>query len=310
VLEQGKAAVTDLNTAEEAKAFVAESSAAVTVLAFGAASEAFSATADALRMDGFSFAHSDDAAVAEAFGVTVAAGATMVVAFKKFDAPQVPFAGAEFTTEALTAFLTAESFPSFGEIGPDTYRKYVDRKLPLVYYFVDPSSEAEKAVTEAGKAVAPTYKGQLSFVAIDGVQYAKHGESLGATQTPMIVVHDMEKNKKFVTSKVTEAEQREFFEQWAAGTLQPFKKSAAVPAPQAVKGVQVLVGLNFEEVAFDKTKDVLVEVCGLGYVRFEPCVASYLLYCIAISSCPPAAFLASVLRAVVRPLQELGAQVR
>ena len=182
VLEQGKAAVTDLTTADEAKAFVAESSAAVTVLAFGAKSDAFAATADALRMDGFSFAHSADAAVAEAFGVTVAEGATMVVAFKKFDAPQVPFTGSEFTTEALTAFLTAESFAIFGEIGPDTYRKYVDRKLPLVYYFVDPSSEAEKAVTEAGKAVAPTYKGQLSFVAIDGVQYAKHGESLGATQ--------------------------------------------------------------------------------------------------------------------------------
>jgi protein disulfide-isomerase A1 len=91
---------------------------------------------------------------------------------------QVAYTG-ELTVTALTAFLNDESMPLFGEIGPDTYKKFVDRKLPLVYFFMDPNNKADEAVAEAGKSIAGEFKGKLSLCSIDGVQYAKHGESLG-----------------------------------------------------------------------------------------------------------------------------------
>jgi hypothetical protein len=91
VLEQSKPAVSALTSAETIQAFVSESAAPVTVVAFfnaetsADAKSAFASVADAMRMDGFSFAASEDAAAAQHFNVQGAG----VVIFKKFDAPQV-----------------------------------------------------------------------------------------------------------------------------------------------------------------------------------------------------------------------------
>ena len=220
---------------------------------------------------------------AQAFDVPAEHGAdgVTIVAFKKFDTPQVTFAD-ELDAEKLTAFLHTEAMPLFGEIGPETYKKYVDRKLPLVYFFVDPNDVTEKAAIEAGKAVAAEFKGKLSLCSIDGVQYAKHGESLGVKATPMVVLHDMVKNKKYLTAQVTSADElRSFFSKWEAGTLIAHVKSEEIPE-RGTDAVQTLVGKNFESVAFDKTKDVLVEFYApwVRRVRLPPSCLFYF-----ISSC-------------------------
>ena len=46
---------------------------------------------------------------------------------------------------------------------------------------------------------------------------------------------------------------------WKAGSLSPEYKSEEVPAESHEGNVRVLVGKNFDEVVYDKTKDVLVE---------------------------------------------------
>ncbi len=259
ILEQNKDAVTNINSVQEAEAHNA-GTAQVTVIGFfeGDVSEAYKTLADEQRMNGFSFGSSNDAAVAAHFGVT---SFPAMVAFKKFDAPQVNFQG-EFTVKDMTDFLDAESFPLVGEIGPDNYKKYVDRNYPLVYIFVDPSSEEQKAVVEAARATASAYKGKLSIVSIDGVQYKQHGESMGLKgTTPDIVIHDMAGKAKYLLPEgtaITEASLSAFLQDWADKKLTAHLKSQPIPETQA-ESVYTLVGKEFDRVARDVTKDVMVE---------------------------------------------------
>jgi len=259
ILEQNKPAITDVKTAQEAEAHNADVT-QLTVIGFfeGDTHADYVAVADMLRGDGFSFAATNDKEVATHFGITAFPA---VVLFKKFDAPVVPFEGT-FAKDAIVDFLKSEAFPLVGSIGPDNYKNYVDRGYPLLYILVDPASEEQKAIVEAARKLAPTYKGKLSVVDIDGVQYAKHGESMGLSgTTPDVVLHDMEGKKKFILpagQTLSEENLVAFLAAWSAGTLTPHLKSQPEPASQTGP-VYTLVGSAFERIALDVTKDVLVE---------------------------------------------------
>jgi thiol-disulfide isomerase/thioredoxin len=66
--------------------------------------------------------------------------------------------------------------------------------------------------------------------------------------------------KKFkLTDEINENNVKTLIENWEKGLIEPYMKSEELPAEPFDGNVRVLVGKNFEEVVFDKTKDVFVE---------------------------------------------------
>lgn len=126
----------------------------------------FSTGAVELRGLDYAVASSSNKDLAAAYGVT---SFPAIVALKSFGEPFATYTGSVSDNEAIAAFANKESFPLVGVIGPETYKKYVDRELPLVYLFVDPSNESQReSVIAAAKKVAPLYAGKLSIGEIDG----------------------------------------------------------------------------------------------------------------------------------------------
>ena len=258
ILDQGKPAVQVVADEKELDAIVAGTSNPVVVLGlFDTVPAEFEKLAQVLRLEDYTFTSTVSADLAKKYGVTAPA----VVVIKTFKEPFVVYDGKVTDSDALSKFIVAESFPLVGVIGPDTYKKYVDRELPLVYLFTDPSKVEERdAFINSVRNIAAPFKSTLSFVEIDGVQYVKHGESLGlTTPPPAIVLHDMVKKEKYVkSSDLAEASLKSWFEDWSAKKLSANFKSEPIPASNDGP-VKTVVRNNFDALVMDTSKDVLVE---------------------------------------------------
>merc|ERR1712115_119006 len=186
----------------------------------------------------------------------------------------VAFEG-EVTVDGITEFLNAERFPLIDAIGPENYKDYVDRGLPIVWISLNAEDEEElKTIVDSLMPFAKDAKGKLSFTYVDATKYAQHVQNLGITETPGILIAGDDNKKYLFSGKVSSAEDlKAFFSGYAAGTLEAHLKSEPVPETND-ENVYVLVGSEFEKVVGQE-----------GRVR-------------------------RVLRAVVRTLQAAGARVR
>jgi protein disulfide-isomerase A1 len=200
--------------------------------------------------------------LAKEYGVT----SPGVVMRRNFDDGDVVFSGefgAENFASELTDFIKGQSFPLVGEIGPETYQKYIERGFNFVWIFVDYNDEAQTAmIKDAITPSAAEYRSELSFVKLDGIRWGEHAKSFGLSGgTPGIVIEDREKRANFVfpeDSDITADAFAKFVASYKDGSLKAHVKSD--PEPETNDGpVFVLVGDAFERVAKDTTKDVLVE---------------------------------------------------
>jgi len=218
----------------------------------GADYDEFIAAANAER-NNYEFAVTDSAKLAASVGASVPS----VVLFRNFDEPQVVHTGAITTLDVLK-FVSSESFPLLGDINAETYQKYMERGLPLFYIFVDPSAAVTKTVSDAARAAAAAFKGQLSFVTLDGVKWERFMSGTFSIKTlPAAAIHQKKKiylhSGDIDTASLT-AQAKAFLD----GSLAPLFKSQEIPASND-EPVKVLVGKNFEKIVFDETKDVFVE---------------------------------------------------
>merc|ERR1711997_662321 len=175
--------------------------------------------------------------------------------FRDFDedSPMVGYDG-EMTVEGMMSFVNAERFPLIDAIGPENYKDYVDRGLPLVWISLEEANKDE--IVAQLMPHAKEAKGKLSFTWVDAEKYAQHVQNLGITDTPGILISD-EPKKYLFEGELTDDKLKAFFEGYAAGTLESHLKSEAVPEPND-EPVFVLVGSEFEKVV-GKDKDVFVE---------------------------------------------------
>jgi len=189
-----------------------------------------------------------------------------VVLFKAFDEGRNDYDGAT-DTEELTKFINANSLPLVIEFNHDTAQKIFSGEVKNhLLLFVSTKSDdfpAQKAM--AGK-IAADYKGKVLFVTVDADEedHKRILEFFGMKEDEVPgmrlirLEEDMAKYKP-ESAELEEANVRKFVSDFLDGKLKQHLLSEEIPEDWDKEPVKILVGKNFEEVALNKEKNVLVE---------------------------------------------------
>jgi len=262
VKKTGPAAKT-LTTVDDAKTF-SESQDVVVVGFFkdlttdGAV--AFKEVASA--MDEFPFGETSSEEVFKEFGVEK----DTVVLFKKFDEGRVNL-DEDLTGTNIDAFIKGNALPLVVEFNHETAQKIFggDIKSHLLI-FLDKTTDFFAKAAEVARTVAKEFKGKVLFVTID-TNDEDHGrilEFFGMTKDEvpsMRLIHlaeDMAKYKP-ASTEVSEENVRGFVQDYLDGKLKVHLLSQDLPEDWDATPVKTLVASNFDDVVFNKDKDVLVE---------------------------------------------------
>ncbi|XP_063714034.1 protein disulfide-isomerase-like [Symsagittifera roscoffensis] len=251
----------DLTSVEEAEKFIDAEK--IAVIGFFEKSDSDAAKAfisAAQAKDDVKFAISTVVAVREKYEVA----ADKVVVFRKFDEPQVVFEG-EMTAEELKSFVAKAQLPYIIEFSDETAPQIFGGDIKTHALFFCNVKEATEMLEEFKKA-AKGLKGKAVFVYLDIAKDSNarvmeffNLKAEDGTQLRVIKMGgDMKKFKADLT-EFTEATFTAFVQDVLDGKVQRHLMSEEIAEGWDKEPVKVLVGKNFEEVAMDKTKDVLVE---------------------------------------------------
>jgi len=253
-----------LESAEDAKTLIEEQE--IAIIGFFKDQESASAKAfleAAGSMDDFIFGITSDQAVFTEYNVEAEEGVSL---FKKFDEGRNNLEG-EITVESITKFISGNALPLVVEFNQDTAQKIFSGEIKShLLLFVSAASSDYQAQVDMAKAVAGENKGEMLFVTIntDEEDHKRIMEFFGLADDEipsMRIIHleeDMAKYKPDA-GEITEDNIRAFVKSYKAGELKQHLMSEEVPADWDAAPVKVLVGKNFDEVAMDATKHVLVE---------------------------------------------------
>uniref|UniRef100_T1JKD8 Protein disulfide-isomerase n=1 Tax=Strigamia maritima TaxID=126957 RepID=T1JKD8_STRMM len=189
-----------------------------------------------------------------------------VVLFKKFDERRNEYSE-EVTTLGLTKFISINSMPLVTEFSHETAQKIFGGEIKshaLLFSSKAASDFAEKQ--KVFLAVAEKFRGRVLFVSID-TDVDENGrilEFFGITteELPSIrlirLEDDMTKFKP-ESNEISESYLTKYVQQFVEGKLKAHLLSQTLPEDWDKNPVKVLVSKNFDQVVFDKSKDVLVE---------------------------------------------------
>jgi len=219
--------------------------------------------AAAQEVDDFRFGITADADVLKEYEVT---GDSAVILLKKVDDPKVVFDG-EITSEAIVRFVKTESLPLVIEFNHESAQKIFGGEIKnhLLVFIGKSHADVEK-ITGAARDVAKGFKGKVLFVTVDTDEddHQRILEFFGMKKTElpaMRLIHLEEEMTKYKpsTDEMTAESMKSFVQDLVDGKLKPHLLSEDIPEDWDKNPVKVLVSKNFDSVAFDKTKDVLVE---------------------------------------------------
>ncbi|XP_077829462.1 protein disulfide-isomerase isoform X5 [Macaca mulatta] len=169
-----------------------------------------------------------------------------VVLFKKFDEGRNNFEG-EVTKENLLDFI-----------------KY--NQLPLVIEFTEQSVSDYDGKLSSFRTAAESFKGKILFIFIDSDhtdnQRILEFFGLKKEECPAVRLITLEEEMtkyKPESDELTAERITEFCHRFLEGKIKPHLMSQELPEDWDKQPVKVLVGKNFEEVAFDENKNVFVE---------------------------------------------------
>ena len=189
-----------------------------------------------------------------------------VVLFKQFDEGRNDYDGAAEEAE-LTNFITANSLPLVIEFNHETAQKIFSGEVKNhLLLFVSTKSEAFPAQKEMAGKIAKDYKGKVLFVTVDADEedHKRILEFFGMKEDEVPgmrlirLEEDMAKYRP-ESNELEESNVRKFVGDFLDGKLKQHLLSEEIPEDWDKEPVKVLVGKNFEEVAMNKEKNVLVE---------------------------------------------------
>jgi len=189
-----------------------------------------------------------------------------VLILKKFqgEEPRVVMEG-EITAELVTDFVSANALPLVSDFNQDTAKMIFGTSISghFIIFGSAKDDDHEQRLHNARK-VAKDYRGKLMFVSVttDEEEHKRVLDFFGIWDTPTFRIANVQED--FVKYKpeandFSEESIRKFVELYLAGSLVPDLKTADLPEDWDSTPVKVLVGSNFNDVALDASKDVLVE---------------------------------------------------
>lgn len=173
----------------------------------------------------------------------------------------------ELTAANLKKFINSNSLPLIIEFNHETAQKIFggDIKSHLLLFLNKDEDHFEK-VTEAARSVAKPFKEQVLFVTIDAKEedhqrilefFGMKKEEVPAARL-IRLEEDMAKYKP-ESNDLSAETLKEFVQNFLDGKLKQHLLSQDLPEDWDKEPVKVLVASNFDEVAFDSKKNVLVE---------------------------------------------------
>lgn len=186
--------------------------------------------------------------------------------FFQFDEGKAVFEG-DATEAAIKKFLQANALPLLVEFNHDTAQKIFGGEIKShLLLFLTKSDESFEKISEAARSVAKPFKDQVLFVTIDSEEedhqrilefFGIKKEEIPAARL-IKLEEDMAKYKPANNDLTSESIQT-FVQDFLAGKLKQHLLSQTLPEDWDKEPVKVLVATNFESIALDTNKDVLVE---------------------------------------------------
>ncbi|XP_026241399.1 protein disulfide-isomerase A2 [Urocitellus parryii] len=217
---------------------------------------------DALDM---TFGFTDQPKLFQKFGLTK----DTVVLFKKFDEGRADFPVDEelgLDLGDLSRFLITHSMLLVTEYSNQTSRRiFSARILNHLLLFVNQTLASHRELLEGFREAAPPLRGQVLFVVVDvdaSNDHVLQYFGLKAEEAPTLRLVNIETTKKYAPpggGPITSASVAAFCQMVFSGKLKPYLLSQEVPPDWDQRPVKTLVGKNFEQVAFDETKNVFVK---------------------------------------------------
>uniref|UniRef100_A0A8C3WKA4 Protein disulfide-isomerase A2 n=1 Tax=Catagonus wagneri TaxID=51154 RepID=A0A8C3WKA4_9CETA len=192
-----------------------------------------------------------------------------VVIFKKYDEGRADFpVDKELGLDqgALSRFLLTHSMHLVTEFNRKTFPKiFAARILNHLLLFVNQTLAAHRELLTGFREAAPPFRGQVLFVVVDvgaNNDYVLRYFGLKAEEAPALRFINIETTKKYAPvdkQPVTASSVAAFCHAVLGGGLKPYRLSQEVPPDWDQRPVKTLVGKNFEQVAFDETKNVFIK---------------------------------------------------
>jgi len=227
----------------------------------GAAYKAFTGAADSLR-DHFKFALIEDPAVAEQYKLTE--GTTVL---RDFDEKSLVYGGSN-SLASLSEWVWEKSLGTVGVFSEDTKERYTKRGLPVFKLYVDVGTSGPNKkktnywMNRLRKIQAdPALADKILFAVADRKAFSSEMSTFGldSTKEAQVAVDDASHSLKYQYAGPIEVSKLlAFAKEYVEGKIEPFIKSAPIPASQG--NVKVVVGKTFKEIVLDDTKDVLIEL--------------------------------------------------
>uniref|UniRef100_A0ABI7YPT4 protein disulfide-isomerase n=1 Tax=Felis catus TaxID=9685 RepID=A0ABI7YPT4_FELCA len=189
-----------------------------------------------------------------------------VVLFKKFDEGRNNFEG-DITKDKLLDFIKHNQLPLVIEFTEQTAPKIFggEIKTHILLFLPKSVSDYESKLSNFKKA-AEHFKGKILFIFIDSDhtdnQRILEFFGLKKEECPAVRLITLEEEMtkyKPESDELTAAKIEEFCHRFLEGKIKPHLMSQELPEDWDKQPVKVLVGKNFEEVAFDEKKNVFVE---------------------------------------------------
>ncbi|XP_019363048.1 PREDICTED: protein disulfide-isomerase A2 [Gavialis gangeticus] len=191
-----------------------------------------------------------------------------VCLFKKFDEKRTDFpldSEQRLDKEELSHFIVVQSLELVMEFTSQTSSKIFGAKiLNHLLLFINKTVESQLQMVGNFREAAAAFRGQVLFVLIDVNGYGAnvlHFFGLKSHDAPTLRFINIETNRKYRMASEDFSAQAvgSFTQDVLDGKVKPHFMSKEIPEDWDRQPVKVLVGKNFEKVAFDETKNVFVK---------------------------------------------------